>query len=324
VKVPGLKTLRLACRWSALGLRPRALILGYHRIATERCDPGGLCVSAQNFSQQLEVLSDIAQPVSLSGLVSMLRGGPPPRRRVVVTFDDGYLDNLITAWPMLRRHRIPATVFVATGFMGQEFWWDTLARWVGGMGLPQQVLDLSIAGRRLKWEPARAGVDDTKTALLETLSRYVREIPAADQREALGKVGAWLGGADRNEASARAMSAEEISELAGDDRMEIGAHTVSHPPLARLSVEDQTREVTQSVSTLEEIAGRPVRLFSYPNGSFSPQTIDVVRRSGLECACSSLNGAAVRGSDPYNLPRIWVPNVPGDRFRRWLRWRLGP
>jgi peptidoglycan/xylan/chitin deacetylase (PgdA/CDA1 family) len=99
-------------------------------VAEPACDPWELAVSLDHFDQQMDALRRVRRPLSMGQFVEGMFGGNLPERAVAVTFDDGYVDNLLNAKPILERHSIPATVFLATGEISQhhEYWWDELAR----------------------------------------------------------------------------------------------------------------------------------------------------------------------------------------------------
>ena len=109
---------------------PKPVILMYHRIADEPVDPWGLAVSPARFEEQLQVLRRTRHPLPLTDFVHRLVAGTLPARAVALTFDDGYADNLFAGKPRLVAADIPATVFLATGYLDRtgEFWWDELAR----------------------------------------------------------------------------------------------------------------------------------------------------------------------------------------------------
>src|SRR5215831_16190313 len=113
-------------------LRSHDVILLYHRVAAIDSDPWSLCITPERFSEHLEVLRE-CMPITLEQADLSGRYGAK-RPRVVVTFDDGYADNLYAAKPLLERFDIPATVFVVTGYVGQdrEFWWDELEKIIFG------------------------------------------------------------------------------------------------------------------------------------------------------------------------------------------------
>ncbi len=117
----------------------------------------------------------------------------------------------------------------------------------------------------------------------------------------------------------RALTLDELKELADNELVEIGAHTVTHPMLAKLPVADQRAEIFQSKSYLETVLDRPVTCFSYPNGSSSEETESIVRDAGFMCACTSYNDVIWRGTNRYQLPRFWVPDWNGEMFSGWLR-----
>ncbi|NJL11190.1 MAG: polysaccharide deacetylase family protein [Calothrix sp. SM1_7_51] len=106
------------------------VILMYHRVGEAELDPWSLHVTQKNFEQQMSVLRKFAKPISLSELAQAQKNGKIPKRSVVITFDDGYADNLYNAKPILERYDIPSTFFIATGHIGSSriFWWDELEK----------------------------------------------------------------------------------------------------------------------------------------------------------------------------------------------------
>src|SRR4051812_47294780 len=126
-----IERLRRAVRWPRTQSEGQVLILLYHRIAELHSDPWGLAVTPRRFTEHVEALQQHARAMRLQQLPQGLLKGDLPDRSVVVTFDDGYADNLHNAKPVLERYDVPATVFVTTGYIGQEkheFWWDELDR----------------------------------------------------------------------------------------------------------------------------------------------------------------------------------------------------
>src|SRR5581483_4093860 len=106
--------------------RGEVVVLMYHRIGTPGSPPGKLTVSPQRFADHLEAIQSRFETVPLATIVEGMRAGALPRRSVALTFDDGYVDNLLVAKPLLERFGVPATVFVVSGYVGtsKPFWWD--------------------------------------------------------------------------------------------------------------------------------------------------------------------------------------------------------
>jgi peptidoglycan/xylan/chitin deacetylase (PgdA/CDA1 family) len=330
MRIPGLKGLRQSARW----LRSRfvahgALILGYHRVAEVPHDPFAISVTPQHFAEQLEVLRRYTHPIRLEELVQGLQNRNLPRRAVVVTFDDGYADVLHNANPLLERYQIPATVFVSTGYMGGEFWWDELARMIlSPITLPAR-LSLPVNGSIYEWAsdetvhiPIKEKTTNCRQRLLLSLYERLLPLSSIERQKAMTKLRDWVGVELDNQPDCRALTADELNELATEGLVDIGAHTVTHPFLAELPISVQQSEIQQSKTCLEELMARPVTSFSYPNGSSSQETMAVVGDSGFVCACTSDNDVVRQGSNRFNLPRFWIPNWDGTSFSRWLQWWL--
>lgn len=327
----GSKTFKQAARWLRSRLVRGALILGYHRVAGPGHDPYGMCVTPRRFAEQLAVLHRSACLLSLAELVQRMEQGKLPPRAVALTFDDGYADNLYQARPLLEQYEIPATFFVTTGYLGREFWWDELEQIIfSPTKLPPQ-LGLSVDGRVFEWTvntPERSrhpqSAANPRSHLLHTLFAYLLPLGAEQQQQVLTQLHAWSDVAAETRADHRALRPQEVGQLAESELVEIGAHTVTHPVLARLPAVRQQEEITQSKHCLEQLVGRPVTSFSYPNGSATVPTRLLAREAGFTRACASHNDIARRGSDPLCLPRFWVPDWDGARFGRWLRrWLHG-
>ena len=110
------------------GRRAKPVILMYHRVARARHDPWALAVHPERFEQQMDWLSRHRTVLPMDEFVTLMKRDRLPRTAVGLTFDDGYVDNLTTAKPVLERHNLPATVFALGDRQSVEpFWWDELA-----------------------------------------------------------------------------------------------------------------------------------------------------------------------------------------------------
>jgi peptidoglycan/xylan/chitin deacetylase (PgdA/CDA1 family) len=313
----------------------RGLILMYHRIAELNSDPWGLSVSPTHFAEHLDVLRTSGSVVSLPDLVQALRRGHPPRRPVVVTFDDGYADNVDTAKPLLEKYEIPATVFLATGAIdsGREFWWDELERvLLEPRDLPR-VLDLRRAHCSYRCELGADATYNTDAYLKNRLWRTWEEPPTArhtlyyelwrrlyplthgQKRALLDELLNWAGVQSLMRPTHRLVSLDEVKQLGGTSLIEVGAHTVTHPALPELPLESQREEIQQSKSFLEEALNRPVSCFAYPHGNHEASTVSVVHAAGFTSACTTALGTVSRQSDCLALPRFQVLDWNGDEFR---------
>ena len=321
MRAPGLKTVRQSARWLRSRFVNGGLILGYHRVAKVQQDPYSICVSPQNFAEQLKMLRQVAHPISLQELIQGLQDGNLPKRAVTLTFDDGYADTLYQAKPLLERYGIPATVFVTTGYQGRQFWWNVLEKILTIPQLPaRSKLSLEIPlGEWLKADnPA------CRSQLFWSLYNQLLPLSAPTRDQKMNAIYSWLDNGAGEPPDQRALTQTELCELAAGALVTIGAHTVTHPLLATLSKTQQAVEIRQSKTYLEELLGQPVTTFSYPNGSSSETTVSLVRENSFHYACASCNDVVWSGSDNFQLPRFWIPDWDGVRFSSWLRhWLPG-
>jgi peptidoglycan/xylan/chitin deacetylase (PgdA/CDA1 family)/glycosyltransferase involved in cell wall biosynthesis len=324
-----------------IGTKGSALILMYHRVADVGSDPFSLCVTPKHFAEHIEVLHRFGRPQRLAKLTDDLQSGTVSDRSIIVTFDDGYADNLESARPLLERHDVPATVFVTTGNLDHQrgFWWDELGRVLLQPGTLPDTLRLSINGSGYRWDLGSAShyaEDDrqrcrdwrlgdkapTKRHSLHCcLWRLFQALPESDRREVLDQVISWSGAGSGNRAAYRTLSSEELVSLARGGLVEIGAHTVSHPALPDLSRERQWQEVQGSKARLEEILGSAVTSFAPPYGAQSADTVAIVREAGFHRACSTVPGPVQPGADCFQLRRVQVDDWDGEEFgRRLTEW----
>jgi peptidoglycan/xylan/chitin deacetylase (PgdA/CDA1 family) len=296
------------------------VVLMYHRIAPADVAGGGVAVAAHRFEEHLLALRSSFRLLPLSALVRSRADGAIPRRSVAITFDDGYLDNLTEAKPLLERYDAPATVFVVSGYVGsgRRFWWDELERiCVSPRTLPAR-LELAARGMTRTWS-IDSGSD--RRPLFRELRELLGPLDEDEREEALAQLRSW---ADVTPAPAEieTLTPHQLRRLADGGIVDIGAHTVTHPRLTGLPRHRQLEEIRSSVEQLERILDRPVTLFSYPFGAHDRTTVACAKDAGLVCACTTFAGGVERSTDPHRLPRIYVGDWPADELVAQVSERL--
>jgi peptidoglycan/xylan/chitin deacetylase (PgdA/CDA1 family) len=300
--------LRTGAYAAVRGLLPgrRAAILRYHAVCGDEgaayADPG-ISVSPEAFEEHARYLSANYTVLPLPEVVERIRHERPlPRNCVVITFDDGYADNLKAA-QTLNRYGISGTFYITAGCMvgGEPFWPSELRTVIPA--IPGSVVHLRLNGSSISVplhdEMARRKAVRTMGKLFKANSIPVREGLRQQLREAAGQptlpnyMLRW----------------EDIAEMHRLG-MTIGAHTVTHPNLPNAGLEAATREIVESKARIEQAIGSPVTMFSYPNGGaeryYTPELQKVVAESGYTAAASSYNAFATATSDLYALERIEV------------------
>lgn len=277
--------------------RGRATILAYHGV-TERplteLDSPVLHLPLAVFRRHMELLADHFHVVSLTQLAHWIRAGEViPPRTVVITFDDGYRNNITCALPVLRQLGLTACLFFTAGLVGtQEILWpDVIRRALRLLPLP---FSAPLDGETVAVDASNVRA---VTRRLKQLPSEVREGFVAAVRDQLPR--------DLAPGESGIASAEEV-RIWHQAGMEVGSHSLTHPILSRLSKEALERELFESKRILEGIVGEPVRLLAYPNGrraDYSPAVLEMAERAGYEAAVTTLEDQ-VRAECPLlELPR---------------------
>lgn len=296
------------------------LILCYHRIAEHVEDPSHLCVRPRHFGAHLEELARWREPTTLAHLSTPVR-----QPRVVVTFDDGYSDNLHVALPIAEAKGIPITVFVTTGMVGDTlgFWWDRLGALLRARPSGVRAFPLQIGGRT---RMVPLGGEDLGSDF-QAVRSHLMPLTVGEIGVALDAVSEQWSVTSAAPPDARPLTDDELGRLAAADLVTVGAHTVDHVRLRGRPVEEQVQTIADSKRELEKRLDRSIDQFAYPfgrRGDFDERTVDAVRTAGFDTAVTTLPGSADPSTDPYRLPRRLVMDWGRMRFRAQLqRWRLG-
>jgi peptidoglycan/xylan/chitin deacetylase (PgdA/CDA1 family) len=300
--------------------RDGTLILCYHRVAEGVEDPCHLCVHPDNFAIHLEEVSRAREPSTLADVPI-----PSRRPRVVVTFDDGYRDNLTTALPIAESKGVPITVFVTSGILGRHngFWWDRLGTLLRARPPRVSEIVLPIAGGNVRLPLGSSGIG----ADLDAVRRYLLPLTVTEIDQALDAVSEQWQVGSAAPPDAGTLTPKDLLELAASDTATIGAHTVDHVRLRDRPPREQQETISGSKAELEHSIARDVSHFAYPfghRGDFDDHSLEAVRSAGFATACTAIPGTARSSTDPYRLPRRLVMDWRRRRFRvQMQRWKLG-
>jgi len=287
------------------------ILLVYHRVTDLPSDPEMLAVSPGNFRRHIEFLKQQFPVVRFEEDWSHLK-----EPAVVITFDDGYADNVLEALPILEEVGVPATFFVSTGHIGtsKEFWWHRLEAMLLRDGEFPSGFTLDDARYGRVWD---TDTFDQRKVLYNTLSGFMLKITPERREDWLNQLKKWSGSGDEGKNIHRSMSHEEIKRLAASPWATIGAHTVTHSALSALSEEQQRKEIFTSKQVLEKITGAEITTFSYPFGrrvDYNRTSVRLCRKAKFRKAASNFPGQVHRWTDHYQLPRHLVRNWDIDTF----------
>jgi len=295
------KLLRLTPSWRGV------LILNYHRIGEaghSLLDRNLWSATTEEFDQQIRTIIRDFDIVGLNDLETALRDRRG--RSVMITFDDGYLDNYTEAFPVLKSHGAPATFFITTGFLDvpQVPWWDEIAWMVRTCRLPFLPQTPWIGGPIQFDEPHR------ERAIRRILAAY-KILDGDSTNEFMEHLAVELGTgrAPSHIGHELWMTWAMIREMS-QSRMTFGGHTVNHPILANLTAQAQDFEIGECKRRLTQELKQPIEAFSYPVGghtSFNQHTRDALTRHGYKWAFTYVGGVVSQFHlDPFALQRSAV------------------
>ena len=298
---------------SPSGPKARLSVLIFHRVlpVPDPLFPDEM--HAARFNELCGWLSTWFNVLRLDQAVQRMQEGTLPARAACITFDDGYADNHHVAMPILKRHGLSATFFIATGFLdGGRMWNDTITETV--RACQAEVLDASALG--LGSHPR--GTVAEQQAAIAALIGDIKYRPVAERIRLTEDIARL---ANVQLPQNLMMTSNEVKAMrhAG---MQIGAHTVSHPILATLTDEQAGAEIGNSKRFLENLLDEQITVFAYPNGKpgedYSPQSVKVVRTLGFDAAVSTQWGASHKGDDLLQIKRF----TPWDKTRLRFGLRL--
>jgi peptidoglycan/xylan/chitin deacetylase (PgdA/CDA1 family) len=289
---------------SPAGMGGRLSVLVFHRVLVQADPLLPDDLDAAEFEQLMAWIKRTFSVIPLEEGAAGLKSGRLPARALSITFDDGYANNESVAAPILTRLGLHATFFIATGYLdGGRMFNDTVIEAVRGVRATE--LDLRPLGLGVY---RTSSTSERVQAIGQILSAVKYRPPAerVELTERIAEIAAVDLPADLMMTSAQAMNLVRRG-------FSLGSHTDTHPILARLERDDARREIEVGKQRVEDLAGKHVALFAYPNGypdrDYSAETVELVRDAGFEAAVSASPGAARIGCDPYQMPRF----TPWDR-----------
>ncbi len=246
--------------------------------------------------------------IDLTTLVDYLdKGRPLPPRPCLITFDDGYLDNYLYAYPILKKYETPAVFFLFTGALDHPKvpWWDNLTRAIKTS--PLSAADLPILGQVSLETPAK------RMEVANTLRRRLKKLPRAETLERVAQVSAALQVEPLTHDPDLFMTWDQVREVIHNG-IACQPHTDTHPILTRVSNEEMAQELRTSFRRIQEETGERPISFAYPNGTpadYNEECISTLRALGCKVAFTTSYDFAYRGIaayTPFNVPRIGITN----------------
>ena len=297
----------------------RVLILSYHRVVGDFAQEAKrslytLNIEQKTFRRHLEVLQESHDVVSLDDALSVLDGTRQAARDVaVVTFDDGYRDVYQHAYPVLRDLRIPAVVYVPSGFIGtgRRLGHDRLfaaLRRMRERGIGPMAVGVGNPGERWLID-ALEGDASPEVALERLIARH----PTPGLFRLADSLDDRLGLASYKPPEGELPMTWEMLREMEESGIVAGAHTAEHTVLTNQRLDDARREIALCKAAIEKGLKRPVKHFAYCNGYYSAGVAQALKAEGFVSAVTTEDMPNAPGVDPFALKRkvLWEASSAG-------------
>lgn len=293
------------------------VILLYHRVANPSSDPQLLAVTPANFRSHMEFLRDNFPVIRLEDNWSEVK-----EPSIVITFDDGYADNVLEAIPILENVGLPATFFISTGAIGSQngFWWDELGFIILVDRAFPDCFSLIDSRYGRSWKTNK---EAERYKMYQGLLLLMKKVDAHTREDWLKQLRRWANVADSFRMEDSPMTIDELRSLARCPLATIGAHTITHTPLSSLSFKYQKEEIVGSKRWLEKQLGCEIVVFSYPFGGrsdYNEESVSICKDAGFSKVVTVIRGPTHRNASPYQLPRQLVRNWPREVFIKKMKW----
>ena len=258
------------------------------------------------FAGLMRQLAAAGTPISMDRFMACKDGGTDlPERAFIVTFDDGFENNLRLAAPVLEELDIPAIFYITSGFVA-----DNQMSWIDRI---DEAFERTPRGSvRLPWGEYSFDDAGSKIEILEIIRSKAKADPNISFDDFASEIQSQLGvGEIRSDDGEldKKMTWEDVRQLESVSGFSIGGHTHTHAVLAHLDEAALDFEIGAHLSMLEdEIALKTVH-FAYPDGldfCYNDETIEALKRYGIRCCPTAIYGTNSMSADPFHLRRIPV------------------
>lgn len=313
---------------SRMVMKNNAVIFMYHRVLPQDVAQRtyipvqpGMYVTPASLKLHLSYLKAHFLIISLAELVRRLQAGEDISRCAVVTFDDGWQDNYTYAFPILKELKIPATIFLASGFIGTFRWfWPEEISWAV-LAVRKKRVDVSLLPDSLSRIMRREvhmnmEVEESRELIISEMKSWDEP-----QRLSVAKSCSLLREKTAGESERLLMNWDEVREMFQSGMVSFGSHTVSHAMLDQLPLEQVQQELVECAEDIHSEIDVSAELFAYPNGNYTQQVLSMLPSFGITAAVTTKRGLVNENSPLLELPRIAV-HEDVSHTQALFQWRL--
>lgn len=324
-------------------LKSKAVVLMYHRIYSPASDIWDIAVSPATFEQQLKVLKNKYNVVSLEEMIQGLKKKSLKNNCIAITFDDGCLDNFTIAKPLLEKYHLPATFFVPSGFVdGQKaFWWNVIEDvFLHAPKLPKHLsieidgnqydfhleneaeLTAEIVNQHKNWKANDSLPPTLRADCYFKIWQKLRILPPQAIDDVMSRIESWANN-NSKENSSYCMSLNHILDLDANPLFNVESHSCHHSALAYHDKSFQKNQILNDKLFWELELKRKVKYLAYPYGNYNQDTQSIARDLEFNAAFSTEEKYIHNQSNIFALPRYQVKSWNEDIFdksiKNWMK-----
>lgn len=287
-------------------------------------------VSEENFERQIELLNEQCNFSRLEKF-EQDRKNPSEKPYVYFTFDDGYENNYSKAFPILKKHSIPATFFLCSEIFESNlgYWWDILEIIFLKTETLPEFLDISIENKRYQFvipttsnkidEWSKFGKFESRKDVFLELCAHLKSVYPKEKKEILLFLIQWAN-ISTNDDSYSKIDELKCKELLESKLISFGSHTVSHPALGFLSNEMQYQEMNDNKALLESKFSIKVNSIAYPHGHLNENTAEIAKKTNFNLGFTTEYALATQKTNHLQIPRLWMHNWDINTFNEQLKY----
>jgi peptidoglycan/xylan/chitin deacetylase (PgdA/CDA1 family) len=320
--------------------RPWPLVLMYHRIVDDREKAGlqpGIYVTKNTFEKQVAFMAKKYNILAMNQFSSNLNQGRVySANDLIITFDDGWRDNFINTYPVLKKYNVAATIFLTVDFIGTQylFWFQEISSLLSGDNSRNRQIADTITAVLKKYPQSPSAqklLNENIESILADRDRFIEKLKKLDTAityDITAETRKLFNNNPINSSDERQLlNWGEVLEMSRAG-LEFGSHGLSHRLLDSLSSNDVAKELIESKKEIEFKLGKPIDSFTYPNGNYNREIESQVEKAGYTCAfIVGINPESVIKPDRYAIDRIGVHNgisiSPSGKFSQAMfAWHL--
>lgn len=288
----------------------KAFVLMYHRVLSAvDSQPSfvqdGMYVTATSFEKQITFLRKRYKVVFFDDLIEMVRSGEDIGGHCAITFDDGWRDNYTEAFQLLKKYSIPATIYLATGFIdtGRIFWPDELAYFLDKIMTDRSVIKGNQLLLNTFLDEINMYQQVKRKTIIENGIEKIKGYPVDKREEILGCLRKMI---KLNSFPRQLLNWEEVQEMSVSGLVRFDAHTVNHQILDQITLQNVREELFLSRESIERHLGTKVRTFAYPNGNHTNSVRKILEELGFNAAVTTRKGFMSSSVPVLEVPRIAI------------------